>query len=379
MPLTAAPLVNVSRSPSTRRRGGSNPAPIVPGVDSTPTAFTFTDVTNAGLSTVYESNTITVTGIDAPAAMTITGGQYSVNGGAYASGPTTVFNGDSVKVRTTSSGSNSAGVDVTLTIGGVSDTYTVTTAAGAGAFSFTPFAYYDKTSVIQSGGAVSQWTDKGPNGVHLTQPIGASQPTWAANTITFDGVNDYLISANVDLSAKTALCLYARVTTKTGIVQHSGVVVIASPDGDYQGRGALIWSSQPVNLLQTYRDAVLLNTTVVPDIPIRLGVELNLSGAADTVYDFDTPTSNTAALTNTAFGSAVRFLLGGRLTADPNGVPGFYANYSIDGLVIIDFIPTAPQRDEIKAWLGAPAALLAVLRDESGNPLVDEAGNRLTG
>jgi hypothetical protein len=161
MPLTAAPLVNVSRSPSTRRRGGSNPAPIVPGVDSTPTAFTFTDVTNAGLSTVYESNTITVTGIDAPAAMTITGGQYSVNGGAYASGPTTVFNGDSVKVRTTSSGSNSAGVDVTLTIGGVSDTYTVTTAAGAGAFSFTPFAYYDKTSVIQSGGAVSQWTDKG--------------------------------------------------------------------------------------------------------------------------------------------------------------------------------------------------------------------------
>jgi hypothetical protein len=379
MPLTAAPLVNVSRSPSTRRRGGSNPAPIVPGVDSTPTAFTFTDVTNAGLSTVYESNTITVTGIDAPAAMTITGGQYSVNGGAYASGPTTVFNGDSVKVRTTSSGSNSAGVDVTLTIGGVSDTYTVTTAAGAGAFSFTPFAYYDKTSVIQSGGAVSQWTDKGPNGVHLTQPTGAAQPTWASNTITFDGVNDYLISANVDLSAKTALCVYARLTMITGIAQHSGVAVIASPSGDYQVAGVLIWSSQPTNLLQTYRTGTLIDTVVTPDTLTRLGVELNLSGT-DTAYNFETAITNTSAIDNAAFSNVSRLLLGGRITGtDPTALPAFYAKFSIDGLVILDFIPTAPQRDEIKAWLGVPGALLASLRDESGNLLVDEAGNRLTG
>jgi hypothetical protein len=460
MPLTTAPLVNVSRSPSTRRRGGSNPAPIVPGVDSTPNAFTFTDVTGATTSTVYESNTITVAGIDtasglsivggeyslnggayaitpatvqagdtvkvratssgsgstavnvtltiggvsdtytvttgvaadttpdaftftdvtsaavstvyvsntitvgginAPANLTISGGEYSINGGAYASSNTTVSNGDTVKVRGTSSGSNSTAVNVSLTIGGVSDVYSITTAVASSDFSFTPLAYYDGASVVQAAGAVSQWTDKGPNGIHLIQAVGANQPAWASNTITFDGVSDYLISADVDLSAKTALCLYAKVTTKTGIAQHSGVVIIASPDGDYQGRGALIWSSQPVNLLQTYRDGVILNTTVVPDIPIRLGVELDLSGAVDTVYDFDTPTSNTAALTNNAFGSAVRFLMGARLTGIATNPPAYFANCSVSKLVVIDFVPTVAQRDEIKAWLGpalwTPAAL----------------------
>lgn len=108
--------------------------------DTTPNAFTFTDVTGAAISTAYESNTITVAGITAPASMTITGGQYSKNGGPYSSTTTTVVNGDTVKVKVTSSGSFSTAVSTTLTIGGVSDTYSVTTVASdttPSAFSFT--------------------------------------------------------------------------------------------------------------------------------------------------------------------------------------------------------------------------------------------------
>lgn len=99
--------------------------------DSTPSAFSFVDITNAALSTVYESNAITVAAIEAQAtpAITITGGEYSVNGGTYTSSAGTVTLGDSVTVRCTSSGSNSTAVNVALTIGGVSDTYTVTTLA----------------------------------------------------------------------------------------------------------------------------------------------------------------------------------------------------------------------------------------------------------
>jgi len=99
--------------------------------DTTPNAFTFTDVTGAALSTVVESNTITVAGIDGPATMTITGGQYQINGGAWASASTTVVATNTVKVRGTSSASSSTAVNVVLTIGGVSDTFTITTASSS--------------------------------------------------------------------------------------------------------------------------------------------------------------------------------------------------------------------------------------------------------
>lgn len=99
------------------------------GSDTTPNAFDLGDQTDAALSTVYESSQITVSGIDAAANLTITGGEYSINSGGWASSATTVNNGDTVKVRGTSSASFSTAVDVALTIGGVSDTFTITTAA----------------------------------------------------------------------------------------------------------------------------------------------------------------------------------------------------------------------------------------------------------
>jgi len=99
--------------------------------DTTPNAFSFTDVTGATVSTVYESNSITVAGIDGPATMTITGGQYQINGGAWASTSTTVVATNTVKVRGTSSASSSTAVNVVLTIGGVSDTFTITTASSS--------------------------------------------------------------------------------------------------------------------------------------------------------------------------------------------------------------------------------------------------------
>jgi len=107
--------------------GGSDPvtAPV-----TTPDAFTFTDVTNQTLNTQVESNTITVAGINAAANISITGGQYSINGGAYTAVAGTITNGQTVKVSHFTSGANSTTVNTTLTIGGVSDTYSSTTVNG---------------------------------------------------------------------------------------------------------------------------------------------------------------------------------------------------------------------------------------------------------
>lgn len=97
--------------------------------DTTPDAFSFTDATGAALSTVYTSAAIMVTGIDAASAITVTGGTYSINGGAFTSDAGTVNNNDTVRARGTSSGSYSTAVNVAVTIGGVSDTFTITTQA----------------------------------------------------------------------------------------------------------------------------------------------------------------------------------------------------------------------------------------------------------
>jgi hypothetical protein len=98
--------------------------------DTTPDAYTFTAQTGAARSTVTPSNAITVAGINSAAAISITGGEYEINAsGTWASGAGTVNNGDTVKVRLTSSASYSTAATATLTIGGVDGTFSVTTEA----------------------------------------------------------------------------------------------------------------------------------------------------------------------------------------------------------------------------------------------------------
>lgn len=95
--------------------------------DGTPDQFTFTDVTDAALSTTQTSNLITIAGITISVAVSVTGGTYSKNGGAYTSSAGTAVNGDTFRVRHTSSSSPDTAVNTTLTVGGVSDTFTSTT------------------------------------------------------------------------------------------------------------------------------------------------------------------------------------------------------------------------------------------------------------
>jgi hypothetical protein len=102
--------------------------------DTTPDAFSFTDVTEATQSTVYTSNVITVTGIDdlTPIPITVVGNsaEFQKNGvgGWFTSG--TVILNDTVTIRQTSSPTVNTAVNTVVTIGGVADSgspWTVTT------------------------------------------------------------------------------------------------------------------------------------------------------------------------------------------------------------------------------------------------------------
>ncbi|MDP3013122.1 MAG: peptidoglycan-binding domain-containing protein, partial [Candidatus Subteraquimicrobiales bacterium] len=124
----ATDLAGVTSAQNTATVGMSG----VSTADTTPDTFTFIDQTGVALSTVIVSNAITVTGINAPTAISVVGGEYSVDGGVtYTATTGTVSVGNTVTVRHTSSASNSTSVDTILTIGGVSDTFTSTTVAPA--------------------------------------------------------------------------------------------------------------------------------------------------------------------------------------------------------------------------------------------------------
>ena len=99
----------------------------LPNPDITPDQFTFTNRTGVARNTAITSNIITVTGINAATPISVAGGTYSINGGPYTSADGTVINGNTVTVRQISSPSYYTMTNATLNIGGVSDTFRVTT------------------------------------------------------------------------------------------------------------------------------------------------------------------------------------------------------------------------------------------------------------
>ncbi len=102
-------------------------------IDTTPDQFTLTDQTGVVRSAVIESIAITVSGVtsgtDIP--VSITGGEYAVDAGAgfgaYTTAATNVQLGYSIKVRHTSGANYSTTTSTTLSVGGVSDTFSTTT------------------------------------------------------------------------------------------------------------------------------------------------------------------------------------------------------------------------------------------------------------
>lgn len=99
-------------------------------VDTQPDAYDFVDQTRVARSTAITSNTVTVGGINTPASISVSGSgvSYSINGGAFTTAAGTVANGAQVRLRMTSSGSPNTKSTATVTIGGVSDSWSITTA-----------------------------------------------------------------------------------------------------------------------------------------------------------------------------------------------------------------------------------------------------------
>ncbi|MGQ0620368.1 MAG: choice-of-anchor Q domain-containing protein [Panacagrimonas sp.] len=118
--------------------------------DTTPNAFSFPSHTNVGLSSTQVSDLVTITGINVPAAISASAGSsYEINlDGVFRTTPSTISNGDKVRVAHFASAAFSTAFVSTLSIGGVNGTFTSTTLAA----DTTPnaFTFMDQTNVSRN-------------------------------------------------------------------------------------------------------------------------------------------------------------------------------------------------------------------------------------
>jgi len=139
--------------------------------------FVFSAQDGVPTSTDIDSNTILVSGNDFPVAISVTGGEYSINGGGFTSSPGTVSAGDAVQARVTSSGSTSTSTSAVVTIDSQSGTFTVTTISGSPTGNFT-------VAVPNYGVTIDSIVDGTATGIPTITPVNNNTVVFAYTAIT---------------------------------------------------------------------------------------------------------------------------------------------------------------------------------------------------
>ncbi len=129
--------------------------------DREPDLFEFSSESDAAINSTVTSETITITGLAADANLTIEGGAYSIGEAEFSTEATTIGNDQTIRVQVQASSVFSTTTTVTLTIGGIDGTFSVTTEAedtipesfdlGANATSSTPGEWVESDLITVTG------------------------------------------------------------------------------------------------------------------------------------------------------------------------------------------------------------------------------------
>lgn len=122
-------------------------------MDSTPDLINWIAKTGVTPTSLVESNVITLSGINVPVAVSVTGGEYRINGGAYTKSKGTAKVGDTLQLRQITSSKSNTTVKTTLTVGGVKPVFSTTTLvidSTPDAFSFTALTGIALNSWVES-------------------------------------------------------------------------------------------------------------------------------------------------------------------------------------------------------------------------------------
>jgi hypothetical protein len=180
-------------------------------MDTTPAAFSFTSRTGILPGTIVTSNTITISGINAPSPISIAGGSYSISGGAFTSAAGTILNGQTVAVRQTASSAYSTTTVATLTIGGVNGTFSVTTAA----MDVTPagFSFTSRTGILP--GTVVTSNTVTITGINAPAPISIVGGSYSINGGAFTSAAGTILNNQTVAVRQTASSSYSTTTVAT--------------------------------------------------------------------------------------------------------------------------------------------------------------------
>jgi len=179
--------------------------------DTKPNHFKFINQKNVALSSPITSNTITVSGIDAAADISIVGGTYSITDGPYTGTSGKVNNGDTVTVQVMSAASFSTTTTTTLTIGGVKGTFSVKTLAAdpkPDKFTFIPQTAVELNTVITSNTITV-------SGINEMSPISIVGGTYSINSGPYTDVIGTVENGDTVTVQVMSAGIYNKKTTAT--------------------------------------------------------------------------------------------------------------------------------------------------------------------
>jgi hypothetical protein len=161
-------------------------------------ASTFTSQVNAALMELRTSNTIVVGGIANGSAISVTGGEYRIDAGAFTGNAGTINAGQSVTLRMTASSSCATTTSVTVTIASVARSFSVTTIP----------------------------CDTTPDALQLFVPQAFAEPgsVRTSNTITVTGINAPIPISVV--GGSYSIGCTASFTTAPGTIANNGTVCV---------------------------------------------------------------------------------------------------------------------------------------------------------
>ena len=194
--------------------------------DKTPDAFSFVSKKDINISTLVKSNTVTISGINSAANISIEGGDYSINGNLlFTDANGTINNGDTLTIQTTSSTNYETEKEVKVTINNSIFTFKVKTMSDPVISDSTPDEFSFATKINQELN-----TDVDANitvtGINTPTPVSIDGGTYVVNggvadanvsngdiiTVTQTTSSDYNTETNTTLTIGGVSAVYKTVT-----------------------------------------------------------------------------------------------------------------------------------------------------------------------